>query len=48
MSAMDQPLGRGLLATFALAPGESRWRWLEIAGAWLLALLWLGPPGRRS
>ena len=26
-----------------LAPGESRWRWLEIAGAWLLALLWLSP-----
>ena len=26
-----------------LAPGESRWRWLEIAAAWLLALLWLGP-----
>ncbi len=24
-------------------PGESPWRWLEVLGAWLLALLWLGP-----
>ena len=26
-----------------LVPGESRWHLLEIAGAWLLALLWLSP-----
>ena len=43
MSAADAPLGRGLLGGFARAPGESLWRWLEILGAWLLALLWLGP-----
>ena len=43
MSAAAQPLGGRLLAIFAPAPGESRWRWLEILGAWLLALLWLGP-----
>ena len=43
MSAKDQSLSHRLFASFALAPGESRWRWLEIAGAWLLALLWLGP-----
>ncbi len=43
MSAAEQPLGGRLLAIFARAPGESRWRWLEIAGAWLLALLWLSP-----
>jgi sn-glycerol 3-phosphate transport system permease protein len=43
MSAAGAPLGRGLLGNFARAPGESPWRWLEILGAWLLALIWLGP-----
>lgn len=43
MSAADRTLGGGMLGSFARAPGESPWRWLEIVAAWLLALLWLGP-----
>ena len=43
MSAADRSLSGRLLAVFAREPGESRWRWLEVLGAWLLALLWLAP-----
>ncbi len=43
MSVAEQSLGGRVMSAFMRAPGESRWRWLEIVAAWLLALLWLGP-----
>ncbi len=43
MSVAEQPRGGKLLGAFMRAPGESLWRWAEVLGAWLLALLWLAP-----